>query len=134
MQYTESEERQKSFILEFSKLGMDFYSAAVAAECSPALIDTLNNDPQFQSDIEFAVAMREKELLERLNKTALLNANNRGDTKAMERLLEILNPDRYSKTTKLAHQLGGGRGRGKGSSPSAIKIEFVGTEENGEEY
>ena len=131
MQYTESEERQKSFILEFSKLGMDFYSAAVAAECSPAFIDTLESDAQFQSDIQFAVAMREKELLERLNKTAILNASSKGDTKAMERLLEILNPDRYSKTTKLAHQIGS---KGKGKSPSAIKIEFVGTEGDGEDY
>lgn len=123
-QIEEKEERQKQFIIEYSKLGMDFYSACVAAECNQDQISRFQQDEVFQHDVEFAVRFKEKELLDRLNKVAMTNAN-RGDTKALERLLEILNPDQYSKTTKLAHSVG----RGKGKAPASVKIEFVGSSE-----
>ena len=123
---SEQESRQKSFILEYVKLGMDFYSAAVLSECDPSFIARLEQDEEFNKDIEYIKALKEKELLDLYNKRAVSLANH-GDLKGLERLLEINNPDKYSKVTKLAHTLG--KGKNGGRIPSAIKIEFVGTED-----
>jgi hypothetical protein len=117
----EIESRQRMFILEYVKLGMDFYSAAVAAECTPILIERLQEDDSFQALVKLCVAQKEQELLKKLEKASEISLM-KGDTRALERILEILNPDRYSRVTKLAHQFG----KGNGKVPKKISIEFVG--------
>lgn len=117
----EINERKKNFILEYMKLGMDFYGAAVASECSPEFIAELEKDELFQQRAELEIKLKEKELLLRLHMAAE-RAERKGDTKGTERLLEILN-GRYSKTTKLAHQFGNDGNRSR--APKAIEIKFV---------
>lgn len=114
---------RKGLVVEYMKLGMDMYGACVAAECDPDLIDILEHDEEFNRICEYHVKNRELELLRKLNSTAE-KILGKGDTKAVERMLEILNPDRYSKTTKLAHSVGGNGKR----APTGVTISFVGTE------
>ena len=124
----DKEKAQRQFIIEYVKLGMDFYGAAIAAECTQEYIDRLEADESLQQLLNFCLKQKEQELLQRLHKAADI-AILKGDTRATERILEILNPERYSKTTKLAHQLGGGA---SGKGPKAMRIEFVGTDSDAE--
>ena len=129
MQTQESrEEVQRQFIIEYVKLGMDFYGAAIAAECTQEYIDRLEADEDLQRLLSFVVKQKEQELLHRLHRAADI-ALLKGDTRSTERILEIINPERYSKTTKLAHQLGAGA---NGKAPRAMRIEFVGSESDAE--
>lgn len=117
-------EFRKQLIIEYMKLGMDMYGAAVAAECPPDLIPRLEADETFAKMCDYHVKMEEVDLLRKLQRTAD-KMQGKGDIKGLERRLEILNPERYSKTTKLAHQLGTGSGK---RPPAGIKISFVSTD------
>lgn len=105
--------------VEYMKLGMDFDSACVAAEISGPDKEALSADESFVELVNFNLARKEAELLTKLNQVAEANAE-RGETKQLERILELMNPSRYSKVTKLSHQMDN-----SGGSGGKITVEFA---------
>lgn len=117
-----AKERQADLCIEFMKLGMDLEGAFTAVGVPDDIRDALASDEEFVGRANYALARREEELLRRLNEVAMENAD-RGDTRQLERLLELMNPARYSKVTKLSHQVdthGGAQGK--------VTVEFTGGE------
>lgn len=115
---TEDMQSRADFILEFMRLGMDFNTACVATECTPEMVQQLNDDPEFQKRKKFTLAKLEGELLKRLNKASELAAI-KGDTRSTERLLEIIRPDRYSKKATISLPTDGK------DKPKEMRISFV---------
>ena len=122
---TEDLRQRSDFVIEFMKLGMDFSTACVAAECTPEMVTELENDEELLQRKRFTKAKLEADLLERLSKASALAAL-KGDTKSTERLLEIIRPDRYARTAKLSHSLDTTDPNNK---PKEVRISFVGCEE-----
>lgn len=118
-------ERRRDLCVEFMKLGMDLEAACVAAEIPPEDVEELRSDEDFVRRVNFSLANREAELLRRLNEVAEENAE-RGETKQLERLLELMNPARYSKVTKLSHQV-----EGHGAAQGKVTVEFASPEADG---
>lgn len=112
-------QKRRDMCVEYMKLGMDFDSACVAAEISGADKDALSADESFVELVNFNLARKEAELLTKLNQVAEANAE-RGETKQLERILELMNPSRYSKVTKLSHQMDN-----SGGSGGKITVEFA---------
>ena len=98
---------RQDVVIEFLKLGMDYDTACTAAEVSPEMKE------------KFALSQIELELLKRLNKASEFSAL-KGDTRPTERLLEIIRPDRYAKTSKVQHTLASGK-----DAPKGFSISFV---------
>ncbi len=124
MEILDLEKKKADLCIEFMKLGMDFHSACVACDIDEELEEKLNADEDFVHHVNFALAKKEADLLKKLNDVAEENAE-RGDTRQLERILELMNPERYSKVTKLAHTMGNG-----GSSSGKITVEFTGDEKD----
>lgn len=122
MNIVDLEKKKIDLCIEFMKLGMDFDSACVASEIGTELKERLSADEDFVSQVNFTLAKKEADLLQKLNTVAEENAE-RGDTRQLERLLELLNPARYSKVTKLSHQMDNSGGTG-----GKITVEFAGDE------
>lgn len=111
--------RQRSdFVIEYMKLGMDFSTACIAAECTPEMVEAMENDEEFIQRKKFALAKLEAELLQRLSDASAV-ASLKGDTKSTERMLEIIRPDRYAKTAKVTHSID------PTETPKEVKISFV---------
>ena len=125
MNIVDLEKKKIDLCIEFMKLGMDFDSACVASEISGELKERIAGDEDFVSRVNYTLAKKEADLLQKLNTVAEENAE-RGDTRQLERLLELMNPERYSKVTKLSHQMNNAGGTG-----GKITVEFAG-EEGGE--
>jgi len=123
MELMELEKKKVDLCVEFMKLGMDFDSACVASEIGAELKEKLAGNEEFVSQVNFSLAKKEADLLQKLNDVAEENAE-RGDTRQLERLLELLNPERYSKVTKLSHTMNNSGGTG-----GKITVEFAGDEE-----
>ena len=119
MDILDVKERRRDLCVEFMKLGMDFHTACVAAEVPQEEEDALAADESFVGEVNYNLAMKERDLLEKLNKVAEANAE-RGETKQLERILELMNPNRYSKVTKLSHQMDNA-----GGTPGKITVEFA---------
>lgn len=119
MELVDLERKKRDLCMEFMKLGMDFDSACVAAEIDGAEKDALAADETFVSEVNFTLARKEAELLRKLNEVAEENAE-RGETKQLERMLELLNPARYSKVTKLSHQIDNA-----GNTGGKITVDFA---------
>lgn len=117
------EKKKIDLCIEFMKLGMDFDSACIASEINGELKERIAGDEDFVSRVNFCLAKKEADLLQKLNDVAEENAE-RGDTRQLERLLELMNPERYSKVTKLSHTMGNG-----GSTTGKITVEFEGDDE-----
>ena len=99
--------------------------SAVLAPCLAAEIDDdfkkeLQYDDAFTHLANTAIAKKEVELLQKLEAIGEANAQ-RGESKQIERQLELLNPERYSKVTKLSHSM-----NGSGSSGGKITVSFEG--------
>lgn len=124
MELMELEKKKVDLCIEFMKLGMDFDSACVASEIGVELKEKLAGDEDFVSRVNFALAKKEADLLQKLNDVAEENAE-RGDTRQLERLLELMNPQRYSKVTKLSHTMDNAGGTG-----GKITVCFEGEEDN----
>lgn len=122
MELLELEKKKIDLCIEFMKLGMDFDSACVASEIGTELKDKLASDDDFVSQVNFSLARKEADLLRKLNEVAEENVK-RGETKQLERLLELMNPERYSKVTKLSHTMNNSGGTG-----GKITVEFEGDE------
>lgn len=120
MNVIDLEKRKVDTCIEFMKLGMDFDTACTAAEIDSELKEKIAADEEFVNRVNFCLAKKETELLQKLNDVAEENAK-RGDTRQIERLLELMNPERYSKVTKLSHTMGNG-----GSAGGKITVEFTG--------
>ena len=120
MNIIDLEQKKIDLVVEFMKLGMSFDTACVAAEISDELKEKLAADDEFVSMINFSLARKEHDLLEKFNKVAEENAE-RGDTRQLERLLELMNPERYSKVTKLAHTMDN-----SGGASGKITVTFEG--------
>ena len=125
MNIVDLEKKKIDLCIEFMKLGMDFDSACIASEIGGDLKERLAGDEDFVAQVNFSLARKEADLLRKLNDVAEENVK-RGETKQLERLLELMNPERYSKVTKLSHQLNNAGGTG-----GKITVEFAG-EEGGE--
>lgn len=111
--------RQRSdFVIEFMKLGMDFSTACVAAECTPEMVEQIEKDEDFLQRKKFTLAKLEADLLQRLSDASAVAAL-KGDTRSTERLLEILRPDRYAKQAKVTHTID------PSETPKEVKISFV---------
>lgn len=123
MELMDLEKKKVDLCIEFMKLGMDFDSACIASEIGTELKEKLAGDEDFVSQVNFALAKKEADLLQKLNDVAEENAE-RGDTRQLERLLELMNPQRYSKVTKLSHTMDNAGGTG-----GKITVEFTGDEE-----
>ena len=113
------EKKKIDMVVEFIKLGMDFDTACTASDVSGELKEQLSQDEDFVNRVNYCLAKREGELLKKLNDVAEENAE-RGDTRQLERLLELMNPERYSKVTKLSHQMDN-----SGGSSGKITVEFA---------
>lgn len=122
MEIIDIRKKKADLCVEFMKLGMDFDTACVAAEIDPEMKDSLAADGDFVERTNFALARKEAELLRKFSEVAEANLD-RGDTRQLERILEIINPERYSKVTKLAHQMGG-----SGNTAGKITVSFEGTD------
>lgn len=120
MELLDLEKKKVDLCIEFMKLGMDFDSACVASEIGTELKEKLAGDEEFVSRVNFSLAKKEADLLQKLNQVAEENAE-RGDTRQLERLLELMNPERYSKVTKLSHTMNNSGGTG-----GKITVEFEG--------
>lgn len=123
MELLDLEKKKVDLCIEFLKLGMDFDSACVASEIGTELKDKLAGDDDFVSQVNFSLARKEADLLRKLNEVAEENVK-RGETKQLEKLLELMNPERYSKVTKLSHQVNNAGGTG-----GKITVEFAGDDE-----
>lgn len=123
MELMDFEKKKVDLCIEFMKLGMDFDSACVASEIGGELKEKLAGDENFVSQVNFSLAKKEAELLQKLNDVAEENAK-RGETRQIERLLELMNPERYSKVTKLSHTMNNSGGTG-----GKITVEFAGDDE-----
>ena len=123
MELLELEKKKVDLCIEFMKLGMDFDSACVASEIGTELKEKLAGDEDFVSQVNFSLARKEADLLRKLNDVAEENVK-RGETKQLERLLELMNPQRYSKVTKLSHTMDNAGGTG-----GKITVEFAGDDE-----
>jgi hypothetical protein len=123
MELLELEKKKVDLCIEFMKLGMDLDSACIASEISPELKEKLAGDEEFVSQVNFSLARKEADLLRKLNEVAEENVK-RGETKQLERLLELMNPQRYSKVTKLSHTMDNAGGTG-----GKITVEFAGDDE-----
>lgn len=111
--------RQRSdFVIEYMKLGMDFSTACIAAECTPEMVEAMENDEEFIQRKKFALAKLEADLLQRLSDASAV-ASLKGDTRSTERMLEIIRPDRYAKTAKVTHSID------PTETPKEVKISFV---------
>ena len=113
-------QKKKDMLVEFLKLGMDFDSACLAAEIDDDFKKELQYDDNFTHLANTAIAKKEVELLQKLEQIGEANAQ-RGESKQIERQLELLNPERYSKVTKLSHSM-----NGSGSSGGKITVSFEG--------
>ena len=122
MELMDLEKKKVDLCIEFMKLGMDFDSACVASEIGTELKEKLAGDEDFVSQVNFALAKKEADLLQKLNDVTEENAE-RGDTRQLERILELMNPQRYSKVTKLSHTMDNAGGTG-----GKITVEFTGDE------
>ncbi len=122
MELMDLEKKKVDLCIEFMKLGMDFDSACIASEIGTELKEKLAGDEDFVSQVNFALAKKEADLLQKLNDVAEENAE-RGDTRQLERILELMNPQRYSKVTKLSHTMDNAGGTG-----GKITVEFTGDE------
>ena len=111
-------QKKKDMLVEFLKLGMDFDSACLAAEIDDDFKKELQYDDAFTHLANTAIAKKEVELLQKLEAIGEANAQ-RGESKQIERQLELLNPERYSKVTKLSHSM-----NGSGSSGGKITVSF----------
>lgn len=114
----ESLRMRQDIVIEFLKLGMDYDTACTAAEVSPEMKEKFAEDEDFQTRKKFALSQIELELLKRLNKASEFSAL-KGDTRPTERLLEIIRPDRYAKTSKVQHTLNAP------NAPKGFNISFV---------
>lgn len=122
MSIVDLEKKKIDLCIEFMKLGMDFDSACIASEISGEMKERLASDEDFVAQVNFSLARKEADLLRKLNDVAEENVK-RGETKQLERLLELMNPERYSKVTKLSHQVSNAGGAG-----GKITVEFAGEE------
>lgn len=122
MSIVDLEKKKIDLCIEFMKLGMDFDSACIASEIGSELKERLAGDEDFVAQVNFSLARKEADLLRKLNDVAEENVK-RGETKQLERLLELMNPERYSKVTKLSHQVNNAGGTG-----GKITVEFTGDE------
>lgn len=122
MSIVDLEKKKIDLCIEFMKLGMDFDSACIASEISGEMKERLAGDENFVAQVNFSLARKEADLLRKLNDVAEENVK-RGETKQLERLLELMNPERYSKVTKLSHQVNNAGGTG-----GKITVEFAGDE------
>lgn len=122
MSIVDLEKKKIDLCIEFMKLGMDFDSACIASEISGEMKERLAGDEDFVAQVNFSLARKEADLLRKLNDVAEENVK-RGETKQLERLLELMNPERYSKVTKLSHQVNNAGGTG-----GKITVEFAGEE------
>ncbi|KKK58215.1 hypothetical protein LCGC14_3046690 [marine sediment metagenome] len=91
---------KKSLILECVRLGMDFYSAALAVSCSKEEIKTLENDEDFQYSVEVNNTLLEKDLLEDHNRVTEMCVD-RGIAAPLQWKLERVNPGRWGGRTKI---------------------------------
>ena len=92
MNIVDLEKKKIDLCIEFMKLGMDFDSACVASEISGELKERIAGDEDFVSRVNYTLAKKEADLLQKLNTVAEENAE-RGDTRQLKRLLELMNPD-----------------------------------------
>ena len=96
----DSMRQRQDLVIEFMKLGMDFDTACTASEVSPEMKAQFIEDEDFIARKKFAISQVEVELLKRLQKASEFSSM-KGDTRATERLLELIRPERYAKTTKI---------------------------------
>lgn len=87
-------EEKKSHILRCVRLGMDFLSASLVAECTDEEVDFLENDKKFSKRLLIENALEEERLLTKHN-AAIEEAIIKGKANPVQWKLEKLNPRRW---------------------------------------
>jgi hypothetical protein len=90
MQYVD----KKRLVLEYIRLGVDFYDAALAHGCGDDEIDALSKDPEFERCVKVAGVEREAILLTKLNEAMDLNIA-KGVSVEARWMLEKMYPVKY---------------------------------------
>lgn len=85
---------KKRFVLEYIRLGVDFYDAAVAHGCTDAEVEGMSMDPEFERAVRMAKVEGEANLLRRLNDVMDFNST-RGVSVEIRWLLEKLFASKY---------------------------------------
>lgn len=85
---------KKTMVLNYIELGMEKDRAYILVRLTAQEMEELDNQLDFQQEIELVEIRKEQELLEKL-KAAQEAAASKGNTKPIEWMLERLNPDRW---------------------------------------
>jgi len=85
---------KKEHILRCVRLGMDFFSSALIAECTDEELEKLEEDTDFQKRIKIENAIEEERLLIKHN-TAIEEAVIKGNASAVQWKLEKINSNRW---------------------------------------
>ena len=107
-------EEKKGLMLECVKLGMDFFSSAILAECTDEEIEVLEEDAAFTRRIRIQEVFEEKRLLEKHN-TAIEEAVIKGSAAAVQWKLEKINPGRW-----------GNKEKDKGKFEGKVTVNMIG--------
>lgn len=78
---------------------MALYESMLVAECTEEEIETISADEEFAKSIKLHQALEEYELLTKFNSALKIQAVY-GKTGAIEKKLEKINPERWSKKTE----------------------------------
>ena len=119
------DESKADLLIDYLKLGMDWDTACTACELKKENQEKLLDDPDFQARLKYHLAKKEAELLERLRE-ASYKAAEQGNSKGVERMLEVLRPDRYGKHATLDISAK------KTDTDNGIRISFVGAKKKEE--
>ena len=87
-------DEKKTHVLRCIRLGMDFTTSSLVAECSEPELTALEEDIEFQRRISIEMALEEHRLLSKHN-AVIEEAAIRGNGAPIQWRLEKLNPRRY---------------------------------------
>ena len=113
------DESKADILIDYLKLGLDWDTACTACELTKEQQERLLEDPEFQARLKYHLAKKEAELLQRLS-DASYKAAEQGNSKGVERMLEVLRPERYGKHATIDISAK------KTDADNGIKISFVG--------
>lgn len=92
--------QRKEQIVDLLRRGLPEDTAFRCALLSPSEREQIEQDEEYQKEKEYVYAMLESELMAGLYKAALAGCE-RGNSGAAERMLELINPAKYGKQTKI---------------------------------
>jgi hypothetical protein len=89
------DDKKRDLILRCVKLGMEWYRAALIAECTEEELEFIESDPTLLRKFKAYEAIEEMRLLEK-HEIAIEEGIYKGNASAVQWKLERINPDRWS--------------------------------------